>query len=388
MENFIVIRGHGTISAAGHNKVTLSESYRSGRTGFQLINDTPVGALQKESAALLDGLVYENKSYRGLDWSVLMAIYTARQAMAEAGWEREANVSINIGSSRGATALFEQAISEFQNGGKVSSSTSPVTTLGNISSWVGQDLGLSGAVISHSVTCSTGLQALANGFAWLRSGMAEKFLAGASEAPLTPFTLAQMKSLGIYSDDIYSAFPCRPLNAGRRNTFVLGEGAAVFALEKIEKRDLSTGMIILESVGFGFEQITSKTGISARGDHFKLAIENALTAAENTAVDLIIMHSPGTIAGDYAELNAIERIFENSQMPVLCSQKWITGHALGASACLSLDYAVFVLRNQSYMDFPYLAAVRNPEVKQRINRILITAAGFGGNAAAIVVSIV
>jgi 3-oxoacyl-(acyl-carrier-protein) synthase len=77
---------------------------------------------------------------------------------------------------------------------------SPTTTLGNISSWVAHDLQSSGPEISHSITCSTALHALLNGVAWLKAGMADKFLVGGTEAPLTDFTIAQMRALKIYSN--------------------------------------------------------------------------------------------------------------------------------------------------------------------------------------------
>ena len=390
LTDFIVIRGHGSISALGHDSSTIFESYRKAEPKFQIQKGTALGVLQNDSSLLLDKLVLENKSYRGLDRSVLMAIYASRKAIADARWGNEADLGINIGSSRGATGLFEQYIQEFLYRGTVPPNTSPVTTLGNVSSWVAQDLNSIGPTISHSVTCSTGFQALANGFAWLKSGMANKFLAGATEAPLTPFTVAQMKSLGIYSDDVNTPYPCRPLNNNKQNTFVLGEGAAVFALEKLAEEDLNNDiskLILLESIGFGFEAIGSKSGISKTGNHFKLAIENALKNTGNTLpIDMIIVHAPGTIAGDYAELSAIESVFESSNLPIITSSKWLTGHTLGASACLSLDYAIHVLNTQSYLNFPYPVSINNSVSKKSINRILITSAGFGGNAAAIIVS--
>ena len=389
MKEHIVIRGYGTISVLGHTRQQIFESYQTGRIRFQKVNNSLVAALDQDAAVSLDRLKEEKRVYRDLDRSVLMAIHASRQAIAEAGWEKEGDIAINIGSSRGATSMFEQYITEFNSSGSVPAITSPVTTLGNVSSWVAQDLNTNGAVISHSVTCSTGLQAIANGFAWLKSGMADKFLAGASEAPLTPFTIAQMKALGIYSDGSSMQYPCRPFNLEKKNTFVLGEGAAVFALEKLSKTEFMNPKpkdFIIESVGLGFESISSKTGVSREGNHFKAAIENALKQAENPApIDMIIMHAPGTLAGDYAELNAIKTIFKG-EIPILSSLKWMTGHSLGASGCLSLDYALYVLQTQSYLDFPYPVSINISAVKKPINRILITAAGFGGNAAALIVS--
>lgn len=395
-KEYILIRGYGAVSLLGHHPETISQAYQLGKPAFTFRDfngvATPVGAVPAEAENALNLLAQEKKAYQSLDRSVLLAMLASRQAVAAAGWEKETGLTINIGSSRGATGLFEDYLQEFMRSGSVPVQTSPVTTLGNISSWVAQDLNVSGPAISHSVTCSTGIQALANGFAWLKSGMAHKFLAGAAEAPLTPFTVAQMKALGIYSHTTDNPFPCRPHNPEKKNTFVLGEGAAVFALEKItaaEMNNFPPGKIILESVGFGFENIVSKTGISRTGQNFTLAMQDALAKAANPApVDLVIMHAPGTVAGDAAELSALEKVFTSGKMPPITSNKWLMGHTLGASAGLSLAYALNILQAQEYLHFPYAVGFTLPSQPpgNKIKRILITAAGFGGNAAALLVS--
>ncbi|WP_187261607.1 beta-ketoacyl synthase N-terminal-like domain-containing protein [Pontibacter beigongshangensis] len=389
-KEYIVIRGYGSLSSMGHGSETVAGAYRRGQPAFQMQDHvgmpTPVAALPSATEAALRMLAQEKKAYQALDRSVLMAILAGRQAVAAAGWASENEIAVNIGSSRGATGLFEQYVQEFQQTGTVPSHTSPVTTLGNVSSWVAQDLGCSGATLSHSVTCSTGIQAIANAFAWLKSGMAARFLAGAAEAPLTPFTIAQMKAIGIYTPEAGVPFPCRPHNAEQKNTFVLGEGAAVFALERATATALATsgsGAVLIEAVGFGFETIGSKTGISRDGANFKKAMQDALQKADSTEpIDLVIMHAPGTIAGDAAEWQALLSVFGEENMPAIASTKWLTGHTLGASACLSMEYALHVLQQQEVLSFPYATRITTGVARQ-INRILITAAGFGGNAAAL-----
>ncbi|RYD87210.1 MAG: beta-ketoacyl synthase, partial [Sphingobacteriales bacterium] len=155
--------------------------------------------LSKYSKNMLGTIRESNDKYKFLDDSVLLAIAASRMAVKQAGWDNDDTFGINIGSSRGATGLFEKHHQEFLETGKAPLLTSPVTTLGNISSWVAQDLASNGPELSHSITCSTSLHALLNGVAWLRSGMADKFLVGGSEAPLTAFTIAQMQALKIYS---------------------------------------------------------------------------------------------------------------------------------------------------------------------------------------------
>ncbi|MGV3505379.1 MAG: beta-ketoacyl synthase N-terminal-like domain-containing protein [Adhaeribacter sp.] len=392
MSSHIIIKGIGSVSPLGAEPGEVAQAYRLGQPAFQLRPHQgtmlPVGALPEKANEKLSSLAAEKKAYQHLDRSVLMAIYAARQAVQAAGWQQQTGIGVNIGSSRGATGLYEQYLEDYLAAGTVSSQASPVTTLGNVSSWVANDLQVQGPLISHSVTCSTALQALANGFAWLRAGLVSRFLAGGAEAPLTGFTLAQMKAIGIYSPDPQQPFPCRPHNQEGQNTFVLGEGAALFALEACTPEALAaekTPQIELEAVGFGFETIGSKTGISREGSHFQQAIREALgRCAGQQPIDLAILHAPGTVAGDSAERRALTQVFGEAQVPVITSNKFLVGHTLGASAALSVEYACHILQTQQYLSLPYANLLADQPAPKPINRILITAAGFGGNAASVI----
>lgn len=392
----IVIRACGAISPLGYDEATTAQAYLAGKPLFRTIlhqgTPTPVASLSVSAEEKLQELLASNPSYRQLDRSVLLAIYAARQAAAHAGWltagaDQQADLAVNIGSSRGATGLFEHHYDSFQQD-QLSSSSSPTTTLGNLSSWVGHAVNAGGAQISHSITCSTALMAIANGIAWLRAGMASRFLAGGTEAPLTDFTIAQMKAVGIYSRLQEHSYPCQPYGTSGQNTFVLGEGAAVFALEKSPATSIQADDLLVEAVGFGFEPIASKTGISADGLNFQKSMRHALSQLDKmeSNIDAIITHTPGTRAGDSAELAAIHIVFPQDK-PYITTNKWLLGHTLGASGALSLQYAMHLLRHQQAPSSQYQSLV-TPASSPNLRRIMVNAAGFGGNAASIVLRIV
>ncbi|RIJ33959.1 beta-ketoacyl synthase N-terminal-like domain-containing protein [Pontibacter oryzae] len=393
-QQHIIIKGHGAISPLGHDASTVAAAYASGVPAFKTILHqgiaTPVAALTQEAEQQLNSLLDSNPSYKQLDRSVLMAVYAARQASMAAGWLTEDasvadDLGVNIGSSRGATGLFEQHFEDFQHK-QLSSSASPTTTLGNLSSWVAHAVNAGGAQISHSITCSTALMALANGVAWLRAGMAKRFLVGGTEAPLTDFTIAQMKAVGIYSKLSGHPFPCQPYALEKQNTFTLGEGAAVFAIEQSDS--LQPGDVLVEAVGMGFEKLVSKTGISAEGINFQKSMRHALSqlSPEDQTVHLIITHTPGTRAGDKAELAAIEAVFGAATPVAITTNKWLIGHTLGASGALSMDYAIHILKQQQYTS-PTYAHVLTPQNHKAIKRIMVNAAGFGGNASSVIIAL-
>lgn len=394
----IVIKGIGAISALGHDPQTIAAAYSSGTPAFKTIQHqgqpTPVAALSEASEQQLQQLIKQNPNYKHLDRSVLMAVYTARQAAEQAGWlqhdHTDYGMGVNIGSSRGATGLLEQHFQDLQEG-RLASSSSPTTTLGNLSSWVAHAVNAGGTQISHSITCSTALMAVANAAAWLKAGMAKRFLAGGTEAPLTDFTIAQMKAVGIYSKLYDQPYPCQPYAAVKQNTFVLGEGAAVLALELQPEATLEAGSIIVESIGLGFEPIRSKTGISAEGLNFQQSMRHALQQLpeHDNQLDAIITHTPGTFAGDAAEMNAIRKVFGDT-LPLITTNKQLLGHTLGASGALSLQLAVYLLKNLEKFNLISLPFFTSLPLRTKIttcNRVMVNAAGFGGNASSIILAI-
>ena len=311
--------------------------------------------------------------YGPLDPTVQFAVWTAREAVARAGWTDAGGFGVNIGSSRGATQLWEAHHRDLLSEGRVRPTASPSTTLGNIASWVAADLGTEGPALSHSITCSTALHAILNGCAWLQSGFCDRFLAGGSEAPLTAFTLAQMQALKIYSE-APGPYPCRALDPGmRRSTMVLGEGAGVVCLEAGHS-DRALGVIT--GIGYATEPLEHGASLSADASCLQASMRMALAGEAPESVDAVVLHAPGTLRGDRAELEAVRRVFGPHQ-PYCCSNKWKIGHTLGASGILNLELGLFLLAGGTYKAPDYLP---HQVVPAPCSRILVNAVGFGGNA--------
>lgn len=376
----ISITSIASISPLGNDPKNIWENYLNDhhffiqkqfgdQTAFvSVLNDT-----SNEEIALLR---QSDPRYKSLDNSVLFAMAASREAIKKANWNKEDLFGINIGSSRGATELFEKHFQEYLETGKAQTLASPTTTLGNISSWIAHDLQSNGPEVSHSITCSTALHALLNGVAWLRAGMVDKFLVGGSEAPLTPFTIAQMKAMKIYARE-EQEFPCRAFDLEKKqNTMILGEGASVCCLEIGRKKN---ALAFIEGIGYATEILEHSISISAEAECFKKSMKMALKDTLMEEVDVIVMHAPGTIKGDSSELKAIQSIFGES-LPLLTTNKWKIGHTFGASGMLNIEMAIMMMQNDTFIGIPF-TAIKNQEKK--IKRILINAVGFGGNAVSV-----
>lgn len=378
----VFINSIASISALGTSMAEIWDNYLHENSLFQKVEANQkhywVSKFSEKETEQINEIMTSDSKYKHLDKSVVLAILVARKCFENSHF-LDKNVGINFGSSRGATTLFEKHHADFVSDGFVSTFTSPSTTLGNISSWVSHDLQTDGPEISHSITCSTGLHAVLNGIAWLQSGMSNQFLVGASEAPLTPFTLSQLSALKVYSNE-ENSLADRCLDFSKTtNTMVLGEAASCLSLSLSSENAIAK----ITGIGFATEVLSSSTSISSDAKCFQKSMKMAIGSNNSDDIDAVVMHAPGTIQGDSTEFEAIKTIFGDN-LPILTSNKWKVGHTFATSGLLSIELAILMLQNQQIIESPFYA---NPQNSRKLSKILVNAVGFGGNAVSILIEL-
>ncbi|RZA14061.1 MAG: hypothetical protein EOP10_28670, partial [Proteobacteria bacterium] len=334
----VYIQAYSCLSPAGFGIQTLMVSLMEGRTHLQ----SGLGSLPAELDRDLERLRTE-KALKDQDRVALMGVLLARSLP-----RMDEDTGVIVGSSRGAAASIESFIAQHLAGQRLRPSTSPTTTASGISSAISRDLKLSGPSFFLSAACSTGLFAVIQGVASIRSSLAESFLVGGIEAANTPFTRDMMAATKVLSTSLQE-YPCRP-GASDREGMVLSEGAGLI--------HLSTKPSSLAIVGIGAATESSTlTGVSENGDALQKAIHKALRSAglNPGAIDLIVGHGAGTVRGDESEMNAYTAIF-SGKIPPLVFHKWCGGHMLGASAALSVMLASEHLKNSETPPHPYFEA--------------------------------
>jgi 3-oxoacyl-[acyl-carrier-protein] synthase II len=372
----------------------------------------PLVTLSSACEEVVARLLSEKERYQKVDRVTQLAVATACETLiryqASSPVPEVAPIEcVSIGSSRGATISLEATHAQHLGNGdrSVPTYTSPMTTAGNISSWVAQEAidqsiagqgytsssgdtsGSSIVALNTSMTCSSAFHSLLVALGFLRGGMAAAALFGGAESCLTSYTLQQLRALKIYSQAGSSAWPCKPLAAGEiaplANTVVLGEGAGSAVLHFYDGIS-RPGDLELCGVGWQMEAIPSATGVSADGAAFEGAMRRATRGA--SGIDAVIAHAPGSVRGDEAELAAIARVF-GGDIPVL-STKHVTGHTYGASGMVSLQLAAYLLGGGQWPGFPYPVRVPTLQAGAGVpRRILINTAGFGGNVISVVVAL-
>ena len=291
-----------------------------------------------------------------------LAVTAARQLRINAP-----NAFVNVGSSRGATTSLEKAIIQFQLEGTVPVLTSPMTTLGQVAGVVAKEVGADGGAMDHSMTCSTSLQAVVNAASYIKSGQGNSAVVGGAEAPITPFTIAQFKSLRLINQNRIE--PTIPFSKG--NGLVLGEGAGLVTLT----RDVGKWEIL----GVGQQMAQGEHMVDLAAESIKGSMNKAWEAAGKPRMDFVMAHAPGTKKGDDTEKQSIKELFGNTPM---LSNKWAFGHTFGASGILNLIWAAWLLDGwKPIIPVPYQVShpnVENPKIA------MVNAVGFGGNSVSVV----
>jgi len=392
MDRALLIRGLSTISPLGTRRddiARLLEDPAPPAVPFVERNNRPIFPLTPAGDERVR-LVAGEERYSRLDRVAHLAIAAARGTLDAAHGRYGEIGCVTIGSSRGATQALERTIAGFASDGtKVPTETSPTTTAGNISSWVAQECvarrgsALTVASIGTSMTCSSAFQSLLTAVAFVRSGMSSAAIFGGAEACLTPYTIAHLEALRIYSDGT-TRWPCRPCGSVSvaHNTVALGEGAGT-AIVMGDDGAAVDGDLLLLGIGWAIEETPTATGLSADGRAFERSMRMAVAALPaGISVDTVVVHAPGSVKGDEAELSAVSRVFSDEVMVV--STKHLTGHTYGASGMVSLALAQALLGGAQWGGFPYESAVRGRNQGES-QVVLINTAGFGGNSVSVIV---
>jgi 3-oxoacyl-[acyl-carrier-protein] synthase II len=234
--------------------------------------------------------------------------------------------------------------------------------------------------------CASGTNAIGHAFECVRSGRYQRVLTGGYDA------LAEMVFVGFDSLQASTPEKCRPFDQ-HRSGMVLGEGAAILALENLELAQRRSAPVLAEIIGYGISTDNFHiTQPEPSGSGPRQAMERALDSAHISAadVDYINAHGTATLFNDAAEGRAISTLFNG--VPV-SSTKSMMGHSLGAAGAIEAVVCLLALQHQflppninfSKLDGSLdLDIVANETRSGAVDTVLSNSFGFGGTNASLV----
>ena len=247
--------------------------------------------------------------------------------------------------------------------------------------------GISGPCQVIANACASGTNAIGHAFECIRSGRYDRILSGGYDA------LSELVFVGFDALQASTPEKCRPFDR-ERTGMVLGEGAAVLAMEEMNSARARGARILAEVTGYGIStdnhHLTQPdpSGIGARR-----AMEQALGSAGVKAaeIDYINAHGTATPFNDAAEGKAIVELFGESV--AVSSTKSMMGHSLGAAGAIEAVICVLAMQNDLVppnINFRRsdegiaLDIVANESRTAALNLSLSNSFGFGGTNASII----
>lgn len=345
LEKRIVVTGMGAVTPIGVDLRESWEGLKNGKNGVSLVTHFDPSDFSSKMAAEVKNFNPENwlnkKAVSRMDRFTQFAVAASAMAFEDAGLEKfsfdKNKVGVFIGSGIGGAESIENGYDILRQKGPRSLNPFFVSKLliNMAACMVSIRYGLKGPLSSYSVACSTGANAIGDAFRVLQRGDADIMLAGASEACITPLSyggFCATHSMSRRNDFVEKA--SRPFDRGR-DGFVMGEGAGVVVLERLDHAWNRKARIYAELAGYGnTADAFHLTAPEPKGDGMVRAMNNALADAriEPEEVDYINAHGTSTVLNDKIESAAIIKVFgEHAPKLKISSIKSMIGHLMSAA---------------------------------------------------------
>lgn len=415
MSRRVAVTGVGIVAPGGVGVPAFWDLLSAGRTatrGITLFN--PEG-FRSRIAAECDfdpqahGLSQEQIARS--DRYIQFALVAADEALRDSGLDTEQEdpwrVGVSLGTAVGGTTRLEHDYVAVSDHGKrwdvdhrpagryLERAFSP----SSLASAVAEQIGAHGPVQTVSTGCTSGLDAIGYAFHSIEEGRVDVCIAGASDSPISPITVAcfdAIKATSANNDDPVHA--SKPFDA-HRDGFVMGEGGAVLVLEELEHARARGATIHCEIRGYAtFGNAYHMTGLTQEGLEMAEAINRALGHAQvdATQVDYVNAHGSGTQQNDRHETAAVKRSLGKHAYNVpMSSIKSMVGHSLGAIGAIEIVACVLALTHQVV---PPTANYETPDPECDLDYVPKTArelplrsvlsvgSGFGGFQSAVVLT--
>ncbi len=354
-EQRVVVTGLGVVTPIGLGIDKFWEGLKEGRNGVSKITHFDPTDYRSHMAAEVKDFDptdwIDGKSVERMDRFVHFGMSSSVMALNDAGLNTFAfdgnRAGVIIGSGTGGAITIQDGYSKlFEKGPKSISPFFISKSLINMAAClVSITYGLKGPLSAPCVACSTGANAIGDAFRIIQRGDADIMLAGGAEAAITPLPFAGFcaaRSMSTRNDCVEKA--SRPFDKNR-DGFVMGEGAGIIVLERLEHALSRNVRIYAELVGYGnVADAFHFTAPEPGGDGMIRVMRAALNDAgiDPQEVKYINAHGTSTVLNDKVESLALMEVFgDHSKHLKISSIKSMIGHLLAAAG--AVEFAATVM---------------------------------------------
>ena len=354
----VVITGIGALTPVGTTITETWDALKAGTSGLGPVTLFDPTRIACEVAAEVKGFDAEERfgrrEARKMDRVTALSLAAAREAWENAGAPAvdPSRGGVVFGTAVGGMqTVIEQAAILAERPDRLSPHFLPNFLVDTPTSYIATDLQLRGPNFAVVSACATGAHAIGVATEMLRRGEADVILAGGADCGVIEVLLAGftvMKALGKPRPGEPVSTASRPFDV-TRDGFVIGEGAVVLVLERLEDARRRGAEPIAEVVGYG----ASNDAFHIAAPHpegigviemMRAALDRA--GLEPSQVSYVNAHGTSTPLNDPAETAAIHAVFgEHAARLPVSSTKSMTGHLLGAAGALETAVCALALRD-------------------------------------------
>jgi 3-oxoacyl-[acyl-carrier-protein] synthase II len=403
----VVITGMGAITPLGNDVETFWRNVVAGRSGVGPITLFDASAMKTRIAAEVKGFDPEawfgRKEARRMDRYAQFALAATQQALQDARLDpahvdRE-RVGVILGTGIGGIGALVQGVETLMTRGpdRISPFMVPMMLADTAPGLIAIAYGFRGPNMAVVTACASGTNAIGEAMHLIRRGDADVVIAGGAEAAILPVAVAAFNVMGAISTrNEEPERASRPFDR-TRDGFVMGEGAGILVLERLEHARARGARIYAEVVGYGTSADAYHiTAPLENGEGAALAMRRALADAGLSPrdIDYINAHGTSTPLNDKSETQAIKAVFGEAAYDVpISSTKSMIGHLLGAAGAVEAIVCIRAITdgvipptiNYEHPD-PECDLDYVPNVARRrpVRTAMSNSFGFGGHNACVI----
>lgn len=413
----VAVTGLGVVAPGGIGRKNFWQLLTEGRTATRRVTLFDPAQFRSQIAAECDfdplAVGLTPQEIQRNDRFTQFALVAADEAMADSGLGTgddrldHDRLAVCLGSAVGATTRLENEYAIVSDHGRhwlvdpryATGFLYHALVPGSLATEVAYRYRAHGPATVVSTGCTSGIDAVGHGFQLIQDDEADVVIAGATDAPISPISVAcfdVIRATSSRNDDPERA--SRPFDA-TRDGFVLGEGAAVLLLEEYQHARRRDARIYAEITGYANRcNAHHMTGLRSDGAEMSRAIDDALGQCrlDPTAVGYVNAHGSGTRQNDRHETVAFKRSLgaHAYEVPV-SSIKSMVGHSLGAIGSIEVAASVLAIEHNVVpptanwenrdpeCDLDYVPKTARDH---RVDVALSVGSGFGGFQSAMVLT--
>ncbi|MEN6491348.1 MAG: beta-ketoacyl-ACP synthase II [Rectinema sp.] len=359
MQIEVAVTGLGIISPIGTSVDEFWNNCTHGVSGVGPITHFDASKVESKIAAEVKNFDpsqwIERKEARKMALFSQYAVAAAAQAWNDAGLPENIEsqkpgdkahidsdrIAVVVGNGIGGLDVFTESHAKMLQDGpdRIPPMTIPLMIANEAAANIAMRFGIHGPALTQVTACASGTDALGQALDLIRANRADIVIAGGTEAAITEFAIGafcRLKALSTsYNDQPQLA--SRPFDRDR-DGFVMGEGAGILILERLDHAAVRNAKIHAHFAGYGSScDAYHLTAPQPEGIFGAKAIELALKDAGTQPKDIgyYNAHGTGTELNDPMESRMLKTAFGSLASTLkISSTKSMTGHCIAAAGAI------------------------------------------------------